>query len=111
MGICHHCSAIASKLLSDKSDAIRWENNRKTHHQSYRDLEISALTCALCELLVERCRLLPLVENWDETHPEIWYTSSHVYDSQGRRTQCLYGFDFWYRGNWATIDLYTDEGP
>lgn len=124
MSLCHHCSAIASKLLFDEKDVIILGTSIKTHHQSFKDLEKSALTCFVCELLMERFRLLPLNDEWGEIYPEIWYTSTkripHGYDFRGESTlasgarskdsKCLTGFDFWCRGNWATIDWYADEG-
>ena len=125
MGICGHCSAIARKLLSDKEGIDVFGTSIKLHHQSYKDLETSALTCSLCELLIRRFRVLLLNNNWDETSshfPEIWYSSRLLwnYDDQGKPTlfhgagwedsKSLNGFDFFCRGTFASIDLYTDEG-
>jgi len=124
MGICHYCSAIASKLLYDEKDVVILGTSIKTHHRSYKDLEKSALTCSLCELIMKEFRQLPLKEDWGEIYPEIWYTSTkrtlYGYDSQWKPTlasgarskdsKCLNSFDFWCRGNCVTLDWYTGEG-
>lgn len=125
MTLCHHCSAIATRFLADKKDFRVLAEGVKLHHQTFEDLEKSALDCCLCEVLVRRLRLLSVAEEWDETsstYPEIWYAGRllHNYDSHGRATlvegdrwkdsKCLQGFDFFCRGTFTTIDLYPDEG-
>lgn len=124
MGICQHCSAIASKLLYDEEDVVILGTSVKTHHWSYADLENSALTCSLCELIVKQMRQLPLNEDWGDIYPEIWYTgikrTLHGYDFQWKPTLAngakskdsnyISGFEFWCRGNWVTLDWYTGEG-
>lgn len=110
MSLCRHCNAIdLAKLV------VNHKAPNNTHHRTFRELKQSAESCSLCALFVEGMERI----DWDFDYDRVYepgdygglYYEGVLEGGHGQQdVPKLVGLSMMCQGNFATLDVYANEG-